>query len=80
MKFSRAKQCGSKRRFDSRFDARMGMIELVGNRPEFTVYFCRHCEFWHFGHNAAPVFVVPYGGKFDMRPGAINEIMCTRIA
>lgn len=44
------KQCGSKHRLDSEYDALAWMKEVVGNNPDFNVYLCPHCQFWHIGH------------------------------
>lgn len=44
------KQCGRKLRFDTELDARLGLVEHHGYFPDFNVYWCPHCEFWHFGH------------------------------
>jgi hypothetical protein len=48
-------QCWRKLRYDTETDAQMSNLELHGRRPEFNVYLCPHCEFWHVGHKIRPV-------------------------
>lgn len=47
---SKSRQCGDKRRHDTDYDARIALKESHGNGPDFGVYLCPHCYFWHVGH------------------------------
>ena len=50
---TKQRQCGSKARHDSEYDARHALVTTHGRSPEFNVYLCPHCEFWHVGHSVA---------------------------
>ena len=46
----KARQCGNKRRHDSDCAARVALIKHHGDNPQYNVYLCPHCHFWHVGH------------------------------
>lgn len=47
---SKARQCGKKHRHDTECDARIVLVKCHGDKPQYNVYLCPHCEFWHVGH------------------------------
>lgn len=47
---SKARQCGNKNRHDTEHDAQFSLIENHGSNPQYNVYLCPYCEFWHVGH------------------------------
>lgn len=49
---SRARECGEKVQFKTRREAEDSMwhVKRTTLATQLTVYRCKYCNFWHFGH------------------------------